>query len=125
VEASLKHRSGMVLALRWLARLGSLASLGVIAAFLMGEWGVPTASQWVAMAFFPLGVCAGMVIGWWRPVAGGAVTVLSLGAFYAWMFARSGHFPGGPYFLILALPGAVFLASGLAEQCGRGRRELA
>jgi hypothetical protein len=103
-------------ALRWLARLTSLASIGLLAAFAFGEPGTPTAREWLVLAFFPGGVVLGMVLGWWRELIGGTVAVLSLAAFYACMFALSGRVPGGPYFALFSLPGALFLAAGLAAR---------
>jgi hypothetical protein len=55
----------------------------------------------------------GFVIAWRRERLGGLVTVCSLAAFYIWMTARDGHLPPGPYFLLFAAPGFLFLASSL------------
>jgi hypothetical protein len=64
---------------------------------------------------FPVGVGLGMLLGWWRPAIGGALTVLSLVAFYALETWRSGTLPTGPWFLIFALPGLLFLIVGGLE----------
>ncbi|MBX3359784.1 MAG: hypothetical protein KF745_15315 [Phycisphaeraceae bacterium] len=107
--------------LRWLARIGSLASIGMLAAFAFGggEPGVPTLRELGMIALFPVGVSLGMILGWWRELWGGVLTVLSLAAFYALSFGLTGRPPGGPYFVIFALPGVLFLACGLLA---RGRR---
>ncbi|MBI5396756.1 MAG: hypothetical protein HZA91_15790 [Verrucomicrobia bacterium] len=102
--------------IRWLARLASLASLGMILAFFIGE-GFDlrrlASRDWELFAFFPLGVCAGMVLAWWREGWGGCVTVVSVMAFYVVHFAVSGKLPRGPWFAIFASPGALFLLSSL------------
>lgn len=109
-------------ALRWLARLASLASIGMILAFFVGEGfsvGRLTPGDWPLFTFFPLGVCAGMALAWWREGCGGCVTVASLLAFYVVHLAVSGKLPGGPWFAIFASPGALFLLSNLLRRCSR------
>jgi hypothetical protein len=100
--------------LAWAARLLSLASTGLLLAFAFGghEPGTPNAREWVLLAAFPIGVVAGMLVGWWRALAGGLLGLASLGAFYV-MAGAWGRFPTGPYFAIFALPCVLFLASGL------------
>ncbi|MCB9156074.1 MAG: hypothetical protein H6645_03025 [Caldilineaceae bacterium] len=55
--------------LRWIARLGSLLSVAFVLLFLFGEGLVvngvwPTATEWVGLLFFPLGLAIGLLIGW-------------------------------------------------------------
>jgi hypothetical protein len=97
---------------RWLARLGSLATLAFVALAATVPAGPPTPAEAVALALFPVGVVVGFAVGWWREVTGGAISVLSLVAFYAWMILLTGRPPHGPYFVLLAAPGFLFLASG-------------
>jgi len=105
------------LVLRWVARVWSLASLAVIAAFAFGEGGTgPTVSELVALTLFPVGVLIGLAVAWWREGIGGIIALGSLAGFYGWVTARAGHPPGGPYFLLLAAPGFLFLAVWLLEQ---------
>ncbi len=106
-----RSRPVIALVVRWIARLGSLASIWILAGFLFGEFGHPTLGELVAIALFPVGVVAGMLLGWWREGLGGLVSVVSLGAFYLWVRVLQGHFPGGPYFLIFSAPGFLFLIS--------------
>jgi hypothetical protein len=99
---------------RWVARVSAVGSVGLILAFLIGEPPAAsqiTPSQWFGLAFFPAGVCAGMILGWWREGFGGAVTVASLAAFYATRLATTGNFPAGWAFSALAAPGLLFLLS--------------
>jgi hypothetical protein len=102
--------------LRWTARLTSIASIGLLMQFLFGEPGTPTLSEAMLMAFFPFGVMAGMVLGWWKELYGGLFTVVSLAIFYMLMIVQRGQFPPGPYFILFALPGVMFLAAALARR---------
>ena len=98
-------------AVRWAARIGSLISIGLLLAFVFGEGGDPAALaplDWLGLALFPGGVILGMLVGFWREGWGGAMTLVSILAFYGLQFALSGRLPGGPYFLAFALPGLFF-----------------
>lgn len=104
-----------IVALRWTARILSVASIGLLGAFVFGprERAMPTPNEWLVLAFFPFGVVLGMVVGWWRELLGGIITLVGLVGLYAWMIARDGRPPSGPYFVLFALPGLLFLACGL------------
>lgn len=95
-----------LLVLRWTARLLSLLALGVFVMFAIGE-GLNlahfSAFELVLFVFFPFGVCLGMVLAWRWEGLGGAITIASLAAFY--LLAR----PRGYAFLVLAVPGFLFL----------------
>ena len=55
-----------VVVLRWLARLGSMASVALLFLFLFGEEMDPsqlTTSDILALLFFPFGVAAGLAMG--------------------------------------------------------------
>lgn len=106
--------------LRWTARITSLLVGALIVAFLFEPAAAPNAKEIVALALFPGGVLLGMAIGWWRELPGGALSLGSLGAFYAWMLIATGHFPGGPYFLIFTAPAFLFLAAGLMRRGALG-----
>lgn len=103
---------------RWLARLGSLASLGLLLLFFFGEemnLAVLTSSEIWGLVFFPLGITVGMLLAWRWEVLGGSVTVLSLLAFYKVVYAANGRFPDGIWFFLFALPGFLFLFCGLSK----------
>ena len=91
-----------VVVLRWLARLGSMASVALLFLFLFGEFG---------FQFFQLPLPA-----WRWETLGGTVTVFSLLAFYKVIYATSGRFPGGIWFMLFALPGLIFLYCGLRSR---------
>jgi hypothetical protein len=68
-----------------------------------------TASEWVGLLFFPVGVMIGMVIAWWKEGVGSLVTVGSLLAFYVvYGYLMRNHL-GGWAFIVFALPGFLFL----------------
>jgi hypothetical protein len=103
-------------AIIWIARIWSLASIGFVLLFLFGS-GLSghgaklTPAEWVGLAFFPSGVCLGLVIAWFRPRLGGAIATVCLIAFYLWSLWERGRLPGGPYFVLVAVPGFLFLLS--------------
>ena len=52
-------------AVRWAARSWAAASVGLILAFLEGEGFHPSQIQpreWLGLMFFPIGICAGMIL---------------------------------------------------------------
>lgn len=103
-------------AIIWIARIWSLASVGFVLLFLVGDGlngqgGKPTGAEWIGLAFWPGGVCFGLIIAWFRLRLGGAIAIASLIAFYFWSLFDRGRFPGGPYFVLVAAPGFLFLLS--------------
>jgi len=109
---------------RWVrivARVGSIFSIVIIILFLMGEEMnphsvQPTPSEWIMILFFPLGVIAGMIEGWWHEKAGGLVTVLSLIVFYIIGWVVQGRLPNGPFFVLLSMPGFLFLLAARLDE---------
>lgn len=84
----------------------------IVLAFIIGEGFKPTqvsAREWLGLLFFPVGICAGMILAWWREGLGGSITAGSLLAFYLIHFATAGTFPKGWAFLVFAAPGFLFL----------------
>ena len=107
----------------WVARVGSAASIAVLALFMFGgEEATPLSAfnvqEAALFACFPIGVIAGMALGWFRQLAGAALTAASLIAFYAVHLAFSGDLPGGPWFIIFALPGLLFGAAWMLRRGG-------
>jgi hypothetical protein len=103
------------------ARIWSLASIVFVLVFLFGEGlsdpgAKPTAVEWVGLALWPGGVIVGLIVAWLRKGIGGAIAIGSLIAFYIWNLLGSGTFPRGPYFLLVAGPGFVFLLSSLLSR---------
>jgi len=110
----------LLLGLRWLARIGSVVSLGLILLLFVGEGFNPAkvaSREWMGFLFFPIGVVAGMIVGWWREGWGGAITILSLLAFYGvYGFLLNGSLWQGGAFIALAAPGILFLEYWLGLQ---------
>ncbi len=114
----------LVKILRLIARIWSLLSIGFILAIFIGEalsgegvW--PTSAEWLGLALFPSGVLFGLVVAWWREGIGGAVALLSLAGFYLWMWLQNGRLPEGPFFVLVAAPGLLFLICSLLDRSER------
>ena len=116
----MKHSTGIgQLVLRWIARMLSIVSTAVLFLFLAGEpfeVSKITARQWMGFAFFPVGLVIGFAIAWWKESLGGAITVVSLLLFYLFYLRGVG---GIWAFFIFAIPGLLFLASGLLARSGK------
>ena len=103
----------------WVARVLSVLGVGIILVFMIGEGfnlAQMTPQERLLVTFFPIGVCVGMVVGWFREGWGGTITALSLALFYVVHHAQRGHFPSGegvPWFLIFSSGGLLFLVSWL------------
>jgi hypothetical protein len=73
-----------VIWVRWLPRVTSLVSVGILLLFIIGEGSGPnpiTAREWVGLFFFPFGVVVGMLVAWRREVLGSLVSIGSLACF--------------------------------------------
>lgn len=99
------------LSFRWLARLTSLMSIGIIALFLLAEPFKPSnvrPREWIGFVCFPIGVTIGLIIAWWKEGMGAAISLGSLAAFYlvfGWLMGSNIH---GPWFVIFASPALLF-----------------
>lgn len=84
--------------------------------FMIGEGFNPAhmaPREMLLCLFFPIGVCVGMIVGWFREGLGGAITAVSLALFYAAHYAQWGCPPGGWAFLLFSSGGLMFLPSWL------------
>jgi hypothetical protein len=109
-------RGSVVRLARWLARIWTLGSVAFVLAIFVGELlapdgPLPTADEWLGLALFPFGVVIGLVVGWWRELAGSLLALLCLGGFYVWEYARSGDLAEGPFFALVALPAVFYLVA--------------
>lgn len=102
--------------LRWAARLSSLVVIGFILMMAFGEPGRPSRAEVVGIAFFPVMLCAGLLLAWWREDLGALVATVGVAGFYVWHFAVRGQFARGPWILILWLPTLLFVASWLLRR---------
>lgn len=118
--------SSFALATRWTARVWSILSLLVVLAFAVGEFARggpgPTPQEWLGLVFWPIGVCVGLVLAWFREEIGGSLALACLFAFCIWNLLRSGHLPQSLFFFLLAAPGLLFLcAAFLSHRIGVSR----
>lgn len=100
--------------LKWIARIGSLFSITIIGLFAFGgnePLQLLSLIEAIGFACFPVGVMAGILIGWEWPLRGGLLSLGSLLGFYVWHFVSSGSFPSGPWFAVFAMPLFFFIAS--------------
>ena len=113
--------------MRWIARVWSVISIGLILLFFVGGGFSPAKvapKEWVGLVFFPIGVVVGMVVAWRKESWGGSITVVSLFAFYGvYGYWLSGAFPRGWAFVVFSAPGILFLVSALLSQ--RKQQEIA
>ena len=112
-------------ALSWVARIWSFASIAFVLVFIFGEvfrghGAKPTAAEWIGLALFPGGVVVGLVVAWFRDGIGWTIATGCLIGFYGWNLLERGRFPTGPYFLLVAAPGILFLLSSLIAEASRG-----
>jgi len=58
----------------------------------------------------------GLALAWKWELLGGIMILGGMAAFYLFDFAFSGSFPRGPVFLIIAVPGVLFLLTSLEKE---------
>ena len=112
------NRKKIVLTIRWLARIASIVSIGLLAAFVFGPnepLQFQSPGEWIGFLFFPIGIVIGMLVAWRWEILGGLTATICLLGFYVWHFVQTDKFPSGPYFLLFALPGLILLLVGLAS----------
>ena len=102
--------------LHWTARVLSLAVLGLVLLFFVGEGGfnpVTLSAREAVMMFFFLTTCLGLVVAWHREGAGGVMAICSMALFYTASWAFTGDFPRGWAFAAMLLPAFLFLLCSL------------
>jgi hypothetical protein len=107
-----ERRSHLTQVVRWVARVWSIASIGLVIAFLIGEGFHPeqlSLAERIGFLFFPVGICIGMVLAWWKEGLGGSITVGSLLTFYLIHVATAGALPKGWAWIAFAAPGFLFV----------------
>jgi hypothetical protein len=114
MENRIERERELTLVIHWAARIWSIASIGFVLLFFVGEGFNPAQikpSEWLGLLFFPVGISVGMILAWWKEGFGACITAGSLLIFYIIHFATSGRFPGGWAWLAFAAPGFLFLLS--------------
>jgi hypothetical protein len=102
--------------LHWTARVLSLAVLGFVLLFIIGEGGfnlVTMSARESVMMFFFLMTCMGLIVAWHSEAVGGLLAILSMALFYVANWIFSGHFPRGWAFAAIGLPALLFLLCSL------------
>lgn len=111
--------------LKWSARISSIIVLALLIQFAFSGGKAPTTNEIISLAFFPVGMCIGLIIAWWREGLGGLISIASLAAFYAWMFIASGNVQLGPYFLLFTFPAFLFVASWVSSRTAKKSDSIA
>jgi len=110
---------------RWTARVWTILSVVFILGFAIGEGLAggpkPSLKDWGGLALFPIGVCLGLLVAWYREKLGGVLALGFLIAFYFWNLLRSGHWPRGPFGFLVAAPGLLFLIAAFLSDPRAGR----
>lgn len=107
---------------RWAARILAAVMAAFIAFMFVGNAvtdGVEpllelTIRETLLMAAFAA-VFVGLIVGWSCEKLGGWLVVGGMALFYIFNFIFSGDFPRGPFFVLIALPGLLFLAAGFTK----------
>jgi hypothetical protein len=67
LENQTQRQAVLTRLLRWTARVWSIASVALVLAFMVGEGFHPFGPrEWLLSLFFPIGICAGMILAWWK-----------------------------------------------------------
>ena len=99
--------------IRWIGRIVTVLSVAFILAFFIGEADFSQslhlgAAEIIMTLFFPIGVIAGNILGWWREGWGALITGISLTLFYLGDLVFTGTPPSGPFFAMLASPACFY-----------------
>jgi hypothetical protein len=92
--------------LTWAGRIlgGLLAALCLL--FMFGEGNALKLTPWHLSLDVAI---AGLILGLFKPLSGGIVTLVGIGAFYALNYGESGKWPGGWVFPVFWLAGALLV----------------
>jgi len=122
-----KKSNKTVRVVRWIARVSSgIVATLILLTFAGGEFtqGVEPffhlsfRETLIVIAFVT--ACLGLLLGWKWEIFGGLLTVCGVAAFYLLNYLFLGTLPQGPFFLIFALPGFLFLYCGLQTRMKTG-----
>lgn len=108
-----EHETLFLHTLRLVARAASIVCLAIIFLFFVGEgmnFSQIAFKEWIGLLFFPVGVFVGLVLAWREEGLGGAISVVSIPAFYliyGWLL--NGNIKQGWAFLPFLVPGVLFL----------------
>jgi len=104
---------------RWIARGGSLASIGFMLAYVVAQRANPfqmQSSDLLLFLCFPSAVGAGVILAWFWELGGAVIALGGLTAFYAANRFLVGDYPPGWKFVALTAPGILFLVSAVLRR---------
>jgi hypothetical protein len=115
---------------RWIARIGATLMAGMILIIFIGEgisegFGplLQMSLREMAMMVVFIIVFLGLIIGWKWEILGGSMIIGGMAAFYLLDYLFSGTFPGGPFLLVIVLPGLLYVYSGLQNKAEESARD--
>ena len=118
-----KYEDKNLFMLRWTARIFAAACLAILFLFIFGEnsdWSKISADEMIGLFFFPVGLIIGLILAWRKELPGGAIAVGSVLAFYfVYGLLLNGSLQQGWWFILFAIPGALFLAYGIVLAGGQ------
>ena len=115
--------AGWIHGLRWTARVLAILMVVMVVVVLVGEGAVFrrfTGIEWAGAGAFTA-LCAGLLLGWRRELAGGILALTGLALFCAVELTVNGRMPRGPAWPLIAVPGILYLIVGGARHASRGR----
>ena len=118
-----QHENNLLFILRWTARILSAVSIAMLLLFMFGEGLDLSNVTWEEMGailLFPLGLIAGLIMGWQEETKGGALAVCSVAAFYfVYGLVLNGSLRQGWWIMIFAIPGFLYLFYGALSSVSR------
>jgi|SRR5688572_17519301 len=118
-----EHEDNNLFMLRWTARIFAAACLAILFLFIFSEssdWSKVSAAEMIGMLFFPVGLIIGLILAWHRELPGGAIAFGSVIIFYfVYGLLLAGSLRQSWWFIFFAIPGALFLAYGIASASGQ------
>jgi hypothetical protein len=104
--------------IRWIARIWSIISIAALLIPFVMEgiiWMYANSLREIIGHVCYMGILIGLILSWFKEGAGGVTTTASLMLFYI-VFWATGRTPTGPYFILIAAPGFLFLIYWLLDR---------
>ncbi len=113
----IKRRFEILRKIRWTARIVSVLFIVALIPIYFLDDGYNerniTSREWMGLVYFPIGVFAGLIIGWKNELIGGLISLLCVWFFYYFYAVKIGNqFPPSAAFLLFSIPAVLFLISG-------------
>jgi hypothetical protein len=111
VKTSDNKFARLALVIRWTARVWSILSIAALLLPFVMEgliWMYANSLREILGHVCYMSILVGLILSWFKEGVGGAITTTSLVLFYL-IFWATGRTPTGPYFILIAAPGFLFL----------------